>query len=146
MVTKELNKKSRNLFKPANKYQKQIIYLAFFPSVFTFLIFIVIVYIGNPMMSNAMLHASSSNMGNLFSQLSSLIVLLICAFLIFSLMAAFVISNTLVGAFGRIIRELDEIIAGSSKKFITSRPNDTLSADLLKRVNVLVKFYVENRK
>jgi len=136
----------RNVFKTANKYQKHIIYLVFFPSIFTFLAFFCIIFIGNPYMSHAILHATTANMGHLLSEFSSLLILVICLFLFLSLVMAFVISNALVGAFGRIIRELDEIIAGKSKKTVYSRPNDTLSADLLKRVNVLAKFYIENKK
>ena len=145
MTNEKLNKKSRNIFKSSNKYQDQIIFLVYFPTVFTFLAFILIVFIGNPFMAHAMLHATSSHIGNLLSQFSSLIVLVICLFFFLSLVAAFIISNSLVGAFERIIRELDEIIAGGPRKFIVSRPKDTLSADLLKRINVLVKFYVENK-
>ena len=146
MGTGKLSERSRNVFKTSNKYQEQMIFIVFLPSVVTFLTFILIILIGNPIMSHAILHASSVSAGNMLNQFSSLLVILICFFLFLSIIAAFVVSNSMVGAFGRIIHELDEIIAGNSQKTITSRPQDTLSADLLKRINVLVKFYVENKK
>ena len=57
---------------------------------------------------------------------------------------AFIFSHNMVGGFGRILNELDEIIDGNSKKTISSRPHDTLTKELLKRVNLLVEFYVKH--
>ena len=61
------------------------------------------------------------------------------------MIGAYVISLHMVGAFGRIIYELDEIIAGRSQKIITTRSKDELAKDLSKRINVLLEHYVANK-
>jgi len=67
-------------------------------------------------------------------------------FFLMSLIGAYIISHKMVGAFGRIIRELDEIIDGRSQRMITCRSGDTLTKALLERVNVLIKSYVKQAK
>ena len=120
-------KKKRNIFRAANKYHEQIMILTFFPAIVVFLLFsIVVIYSGAVFLSNN----------------SKWIVDVIGLVLIACLMVVFFISRNIVGAFGRIMFELDEIIAGRTKKIITTRPKDQLSKDILKRVNYLVKHYV----
>lgn len=146
MSKDNIKNKSRLVFKTANKFQEKIILLAFFPSALIFLSFICIVFVSNPAISKAVLHVSFYDKEKLVSRLSGLIVFLMCSLFVLSLIGAFVISHNMVGAFGRIIRELDEIIAGRSQKTINSRPDDTLSKDLLKRINVLIESYVKHEK
>ncbi len=138
-------KKSRNIFKTSNKYQNKIILLVYFPSLLIFMSFVCIVCIGDPIISRAAIHTSFSGMERLINQFSALIILLMCLVLLLSLIMSFVISHNMVGGFERIIRELDDIIAGRSKKSIASRSSDDLIEDLLKRVNVLVEYYVRNK-
>jgi len=143
MATANSKKKSRLFFVVANKYQREIILLAFIPSVLIFLSFIAIVFIGNPIVSNAVLHTSFFNVQNLINHFSVLIIFLICFYFISCMVLTFIISDRMVGAFDRIVRELDEVIAGRSQKLIKSRPEDTLSKDLIKRINVLIESYVK---
>ena len=51
---------------------------------------------------------------------------------------AYDVSSRLVGAFERILRELDEIIAGKGKHHIKARKDDLLANTLLERVNKLI--------
>lgn len=143
------NVKKRVVYVTANKYQKEIILLAFIPAVLVFLSFIAIVFIGNVLLGNPVIlerlfHSSHSEITP--NQFSEMIVFLMCSFFILSLFVAFIISNNMVGAFGRIIRELDDVLAGRSQKTISSRTKDTLSKDLLKRINKLIEYYVEHQK
>ena len=138
--------KSRNIFLTANKYQDKIILLSFFPSMFIFLAFSSIVFIGNPILTKAIFHTSINSVTTIVYLFTGAIVLLLCAIIISTVMFSFIISHHLVGPFGRIIKELDDIIDGKSKRLIiTSRPGDDLAADLLKRVNILVEFYVKHK-
>ncbi len=134
------------VYATSNKYQNEIILLTFIPSVLTFLSFICFVFIGNPTVCKAVFHVSFYDKVKFVNDMSGLMVTLMCLFFMLSLVGAFIISHNMVGAFGRIIRELDEIIAGRSERLISSRPNDTLTKDLLKRVNVLVEHYVKHSK
>jgi hypothetical protein len=76
---------------------------------------------------------------------SVIIIWILFIITIFSVMEVFKASHSLVGSFGRIHRELDEIIEGKSKKLITARPGDELAEDLLKRVNVLIQVYLDKK-
>jgi hypothetical protein len=137
--------KSRNIFLTANKYQARIVLLTFFPSALMFLLFICIVFIANPGISDAALHTSFLDMEKLIFRFPWLIVFVMCLILSVSMIGTYFISLHMVGAFGRITHELDEIIAGRSQKIVNSRPGDNLVKDLLKRINVLVSYYVENK-
>jgi sensor histidine kinase YesM len=146
MATDNSTKKLRKSYFTSNKYQKEIILLVFIPSVLIYLTFICIVFISNPDLSKALLHVSFYDKAQSVSHLAGLIVFLMSLFFLLSVIAAFVISHNMIGAYGRITRELDEIIAGRSQKKINCRPHDTLTQDLLKRINVLVESYVKHEK
>jgi len=145
MDQEDLLKKQRKAFSTGNVYQEKIIFLTFFPSVFISLVFISIVFICNPIVSELVLHTTYPALERLVNQFSGLIVFLTCSVFFYSLVLAFRISNQMVGAFGRINRELDDIIAGKSNKAITCRPNDQMTKELLKRVNVLVEHYLKDK-
>ena len=145
MTNVSSGKKSRSIFSIANKYQSTIILLTFFPSTFIFLLFICLIFIINPGISDAAFHTSFACMERFITRFPWVIALLMGLVLFLSLIGAYVVSHNIVGAFGRVNRELDEIIAGRSQKLISSRPEDGLMKELLKRVNVLVSYYVENK-
>ena len=48
------------------------------------------------------------------------------------------VSMNLVGAFERVLRELDEVIEGKRKSGINVRKNDGLAKELLDRVNTII--------
>jgi len=68
------------------------------------------------------------------------VVLLVVIWSIFivSVAAAFFVSGDLVGAFGRIFRELDGMIQGGEKKILRVRRNDELARELSERINVFI--------
>ncbi len=138
-------KPARNIFLTANPYQNKIILLSFLPSMLIFFAFIGIVFIGNPVITKAIFHTSIPSMTKMVYVFTGIIIFLLCLIMLVSIMISFVISHHIVGPFGRINKELDDIIAGKSKKLITSRPGDDLAASLLKRVNILVEFYVKHK-
>jgi len=49
------------------------------------------------------------------------------------------ISSRILGPYERIVRELDEIIAGKHQHVLSVRRKDEMFADLLKRINALIK-------
>jgi len=140
MTPAQLTRKSRNDFRTANKYQEKLILFSFMSSASLFLSFIVIVFAGNPII---MKYAPSSQVTNFVSLFSGAIIIALCTVFILSLVISFKMTNNLLGPVSRIINELDKVIDGSRKKTITARPADELANELLKRINVLVEFYVE---
>jgi hypothetical protein len=144
-MTTGQGKPKRARFSTVNKYQIKIILLTFFPSALIFLTFIGIVCVGDPIISRAMAHTSFAGMERLISRFSGWMLIVMCCVFAASSMAAFNISLNMVGAFERINRELDDIIAGQSQRAITCRPGDELARDLLIRVNVLAEYYMEHK-
>jgi len=68
----------------------------------------------------------------------SLALVLIPFIAILGVVLAYVITNRLLGPFERILRELDEVVAGRSKGPIGARKCDLLANEILERVNVLI--------
>jgi len=141
MPTPPLSEKSRKLFNIANKYQQNIILVSLITSALIFSAFIGVVIISDPYIFK---QATVAQIALLRTYVVWGLIFAMAAMLMAALMVAFIISHHLVGAFGRIIRELDEVIEGKRVKTITARPYDELANNILKRVNVLVRYYVEN--
>ncbi|HOW34983.1 MAG TPA: hypothetical protein PL155_01020 [Candidatus Omnitrophota bacterium] len=57
---------------------------------------------------------------------------------LFIIIWAYRVSNHLVGAFERILKELDEVIGKNEKRHLKARKGDHLAEELLTRVNVLI--------
>jgi len=49
------------------------------------------------------------------------------------------ITMRILGPYERILRDLDEIIDGKPRRFLSVRKNDEMFSDLLKRINALIK-------
>jgi type II secretory pathway component PulF len=146
MKKDNVSSKKRNIFLTQNKYQEQIIQLTFYPAVLTFFIFIITISVTHPFVKKVIFHNSFDGMNRLLSLYSWMMVFAVGVALFLSIIFSFIVSHYLVGAFQRIIKELDDVIAGRSQKTITCRPGDHLAKELLKRVNVLIDFYVKNKK
>lgn len=138
-------RKSRNVFNTANEYQNKIILLTFLPTVFIFLVFTIIVFVGNPIITDAIYHQPMNSVVSLINKFTGIIVLAMCLIVIATIAGSFIISHHIVGPFGRIIKELDDVIDGRTDKKITSRPGDDLAKELLKRVNFLIDAYTRQK-
>ena len=66
------------------------------------------------------------------------IIIILWVLLFFVIWWSFRISSLLMGSFGRIIKELDECLAGKQRKHIQARSKDELSKELIKRINALI--------
>ena len=60
-------------------------------------------------------------------------------FMSIALVVMHLISRNLVGSFGRIIREMDDILEGKRTTAITARSYDWLAQEVLQRINALIK-------
>jgi len=144
------DKKQRRFLTPINTYQEEIIFVVFIPAAVIFLALVFSIFL---VRREIIQHSSLGNpidISSAYMQLAfrwhNYIIWGLCGIFIFSVVSAFILSKNLVEVFPRIISELDDIIALRSKKLITVRPSDKLATELLKRVNVLIKFYIENKK
>ena len=48
-------------------------------------------------------------------------------------------SNSIVGPYERVLRELDDVLSGQKKDHIGTRKNDELFGEMVKRINALIK-------
>ncbi len=126
----------RTIFFKANRFQKPIIDLILYPAIISStILFFYILYFQYEVIST------------FSSPTKNVEAISLKAFFIFGLLVlsfggiilwAYKVSCNLVGAFERILRELDDILAGKGKRHIRARKEDELANELLKRVNALI--------
>ena len=127
-------------------YEKKIILLAFLPATLVFLTFIGIIFIATPTFSLAVFHTSFLSWKEPVEKLSGIIVAALCLVFWGCLIGVVVVTRKMVNSFDHITNDLNEIIAGHSEEIIKTPPNDALTKELLKSVNVLVVRYLEQEK
>ena len=129
----------RNQFVCKSKYQRQIIMLAFLPSVIIYLFMAVLVCIMYNDLTGVILRESAASsiifLKNWSMGISATLTFLLIAILTWS----FIVSCRLVGPFDRISRELDKAIDAKKKCKLAAREGDDLANDILKRINILIE-------
>ena len=136
-----VQKHYRKLFFRANKYQKKIIALAFLPAVIIIVFMWIAMEIFYRELVGVIVYQSSADAINIVNHWSGIIFAGFFIVLIGITLWAFSASLNMVGAFERLIRELDDVISGSSNKPLKARPKDELANGLLKRINVLIEHF-----
>jgi len=122
-----------------NKYQRQIISVAFLPTmVITFFMSFMIIYVYNQLI-NAILQGSEVTVVELANQWMSIALFSLFSVFLLLMIWVYYVSRHLVGAFERILRELDDVIDRKRSTPIRARGKDDLANDLLKRINVLIQ-------
>ena len=67
------------------------------------------------------------------------LMLVIAGMLVLMVCWAYHVTHRIIGPHERVIRELDEVIAGTRKEPIIARKGDDAFQELLKRINTLIK-------
>lgn len=121
-----------------NRFQKPLVNFLLFPCTITFAI--LFVYIGFLYydVTNQMYRLRLENPLGIDQKIFSIIFVL-WILMFFVLWWAYRVSNQLVGAFDRIITEIDGFLEGKGKKYIHSRKGDHLASELLKRINTMIE-------
>jgi hypothetical protein len=145
-----MNKKRKVILATSNRYQEKIILLSFIPSLFILLGLAVALFFARESIIHNVNKGIHVNYPvaflNWIYESYNYIIFGLCAIFVFSVWVSFKLSHHLLGAFTRIIPELDAIIEGRSQKILSARPGDDFANDLLKRINILVKCYIEHKK
>ena len=128
----------RKTYFSTNKYQRRILYLTFVPSLIICVCFTFMAVIFHRELIDVILHESEVVIVNYINQWGVFILTLLWTLFILILIWAYIISKNLVGAFIRVIRELDDVIAGKRRRHISARVKDDLANELLKRINILI--------
>ena len=135
-------KRSWNL--KANKYQREIILVSFLPAfIIVAIVAAFLAFFFNELIQVTM-HGTRASIVATVVEWRGHIMTIFAAFLIMHLIFSFIVSSNLVGAFERIIRELDQVIKGEKSAPITARTKDTLANELLSRINKLIEKYRSN--
>ena len=130
------NKRQINFF--ANKYQRRIMALAFFPTAIICLTMMILMKYFYLRFVDILIFESSSESIMFLNQWITLVLLSTGILFVLIILWAYAISRDMVGAFARILRDLDTIIQGGQRKHIYARKGDDPAGPLVKRINVLI--------
>lgn len=131
---------------PTNKYQKRVLMLAFVPIVIVYVAVVAFITFFKQELMNVMLQDSpAAGLQFLIKWHIGAIFVLAVIFIII-LIWAYRVSANLVGAFERVLTELDEVIAGRTQRKIKARAKDDLANALLHRINHLIEGYHPQNK
>ena len=126
----------RRSFFNSTRFQKPIINLILYPAIAaSTALFFYILYFQYEVIS--VLSSPTKNIDAITHKAFFIFIFLVLSFGAI-IVWAYKISSNLVGAFERILREMDDILAGKGKRHLRARKDDELVNELLKRVNALI--------
>lgn len=132
--------KKRRIFPVLNKYQKTIILSIFIPIIMMHLcLFGMLTFLHVDLTRLLLGGVYPENIAVFVDHWSMSLLILSISFILIALLVSFIISRGLVGAFDRIIGELDEVIDGKRDQSLIARDYDVLVKELLTRINKLIE-------
>jgi len=121
-----------------NRYQSRILLLVLIPPVVIIAVLAVLSNIFFDQLLTAVESGSSTTLVAFLSDWEFTFFLVLWGLLTLMVVVTYVVSKNLLGAFTRLFREMDEMIAGERVKGpLTARKNDGLANALLSRMNRL---------
>ena len=126
----------RNIFLHLNKFQRKILLPVLISSLAACNVIVLSLALFYFPADHTLIPGLTVNDLKFFLPWLLLTVSLIIVFLIFW---TYYISNRMVGPYGRVLKDLDDVVAGKSKKEIKARKGDEMFEELLKRVNTLIR-------
>lgn len=119
-----------------NKYQVRVLVLALAPPVIIITALAILSSVFFDQLLTAVQSGSTVSLAGFLSEWKLRFLLVLWVLLTVIVIMTYVVSKNLLGAFSRIFRELDEMIAGQRPPApLTARKHDDLVNELLKRVN-----------
>jgi len=123
-----------------NKYQIKVLTLVLLPPVIIITVMGVLSSLFFDQLLMAVESGSMSTMLAMLSQWKINFLVGLWVLLTIVILWTYVVSRNLLGAFTRLFRELDEMIAGEREVAdLKARDKDDFANELLKRVNLLIK-------
>ena len=130
-------KKRKKLFFHVNEYQKPIIYLVLVPSFMICLVISVYIFYMNFTWVNLFHAVEPAIIEGMYKRTIATYIILWLLFIL-TVWWAFQVSSKLVGAFERLLQELDDVVSGKSRRPLKARKNDALANALLERINAII--------
>ncbi len=140
------SKDNRSINFIATKYHRRIMAVAFFPVVIIFAVLLIFMNFFYPQMADMILFTDTARTLQFINEQGSVLFLLLGSLAVLILLWAYAVSRDMVGAFGRILRELDAIIDGGERKHIRVRKSDDPATPLTDRINILIDNILKDRK
>lgn len=128
----------RRLFSINNEYQARIVLLAVVPPLVIALSLTAAIFIMDAQFNRLVAEQSPAFWAQTIADWFYAVVYFVFFLLILSLIYSFIFAQNLVNPFGRVIREMDEVLASGNKRVITARPHDELANELLQRINAFI--------
>jgi hypothetical protein len=133
-----VNEKKRKWIIKVTKFQFPIIVVSIVPTLtFCVLLTILILYMFGLYVDLIEYQSSPESLAAIH-RWCGFLILSVWSFFVFVFIWAQMVSHRLVGAFERLLRELDEAIATNNFKTLKVRDEDYLAHELIKRINVLL--------
>ena len=127
----------RNLFLNVNRFQKNILYPVLISCAVVCLLGLVCL---GYLYAKPFKSVSYQTSGYHALHFSIPWFLLVISFVLFFIVIwTYYISNKMVGPYERVLRELDDILAGKKKQPVYARKGDEIFQELLKRINALIE-------
>jgi len=119
-----------------NRYQVRVLMLVLIPPVIIILTLSVLSNMFFDQLLSTLEQGSTETMMGFLSDWKMYFLLVLWILLTLIVVMTYVVSKNLLGAFTRLFREMDEIIAGERLKMpLKARKRDALANDLLTRIN-----------
>lgn len=135
MAPKNQNR-SINFF--ATKYHRKVMAVAFFPTMLIFGVILLFMKAFYRQLVDIIVFADSGATEELIRDWGVMLWFLLSSTSLLILFWAYILSRDLVGAFVRILRELDAIIDGGDRKHIHVRKGDDPASPMVDRVNIII--------
>jgi len=140
----EKQKYQKRLFR-SNKYRKRILSIVLLPTIIICLLISFLILLFHLELVSVILYGEGSLSLEAINQWSFIIVFVLWLIFIIVYIRVHIVSSQLVGAFERIMNEMDEVIGNKEKKELKAREKDDLANELLKRINLLIDGYRGSR-
>ena len=121
-----------------NKYQKRILLVTFLPILIVCTLLAAFITIFFKEVLNVILYQTSAPAIQLVNKWGIIVFMTLWIFLVGVFFWACLLTRTIVGAFERIMHEMDDVIDGKKREHIHARSHDQLAHELLKRINVFI--------
>ena len=120
------------------RYEQSIIRGIFILPMSFCMLFTVMIGIFHNEVIEVITKGSTNLTANYLSQTLTYIVITLWGFFFLSYVLARITSNNMLGAFERILRDLDEMNDTGVKKHLHCRKNDILAGELIRRINTFI--------
>ena len=123
-----------------NRWQRHSVMLAVVPALVLFVFMFLLIEIFQPELSDVIIRSSDEATIVVLTRWAVWLFLALAACMLAVVTWAYVASRNVLGALGRLLREMDEMLDGRrERKPMSVRAKDTLAHELVTRINQLIE-------